>query len=419
MSSTLTTERTTAPTAPAPAPATPAPRPAAERREAAWRIVTAREIAVKIRDRGFLLSTLATLALILGAVALQVYLASTAGKISVAAVGADSGRLVQQAVALADRAGQDVEITVKAEASEEAVREAVRSGDVEAGLIRTPEGWTLLGKTDRDPTASTWIGAAVQNTALEANATGAGTSLDALTRGAALQHTLLSPDETPEAVVHMAVYFFGFLFYLAAVLLGVSLATSIVEEKQNRIVEIIASSIRLRDLLVGKIVGSTVLALTQMLAFAAAAAIGLVAMGESETLGQVTAGLGWFLVYYVVGIAVLACVFAAAGAIATRTEDIQSTTTPVNAIVAVVFIAGISASGTAQTVLSFLPLTSTITMPGRIVAGDTTWWEPALSLLVSLAAAVLVILTSERIYRRALMQTGGRLSFRQALKLGD
>ena len=412
---TLTTEkprRTETVTPPGPAPRH---RPA----KGAWRIVTAREISVKIRDRGFLVSTLVTLAVILGAVGLQFYIASTAGKITVAAVAPTSARLVEQAETMAGQADQDVDITLARQPSEEAVRAAVRAGDVDAGLLLTPDGWTLLGDTDTDSTAATWLGAAVQASAMEANATAAGTSMESLARGATLRHTLLSPDETPEAVVRMATYFFGFLFYLAAVLLGVSLATSIVEEKQNRVVEIIAGSVRLRDLLIGKIVGSTTLALAQMVAFTAAAAIGLVAAGHQETFGQVTAGLGWFLVSYVVGIAVLACVFAAAGAIATRTEDIQSTTTPVNAIVAVVFVAGITASGTAQSVLSFLPLTSTITMPARIIAGDTAWWEPAASLLVSLAAAALIVLGAERVYRRALMQTGRKLSFRQALKLTD
>ena len=51
-------------------------------------------------------------------------------------------------------------------------------------------------------------------------------------------------------------------------------------------------------------------------------------------------------------------------------------------------------------VRSFFPLSSTITMPGRIVAGDTSWWEPVASLLIPLVAAVFVILVSERMYRR-------------------
>lgn len=67
-----------------------------------------------------------------------------------------------------------------------------------------------------------------------------------------------------------------------ATLLTVSLATSIVEEKENRIFEIIANSIRLRDFLLGKIVGNTLMALAQMVVFAAVGVIGLLAMGKSD-----------------------------------------------------------------------------------------------------------------------------------------
>jgi ABC-2 type transport system permease protein len=388
-------------------------------RDQAWCIVAAREMSVKIRDRGFLISTFVTLALILGALGAQVLLGSSGEKVKVAAVGSESSTVIKQAVALADGAGESVKITLMPMASDADVKAAVLSDEVDAGLTTTANGWTLIGKTDRNSNAEIWIGAAVQQSALARNAAAAGTSLDNLARGGDLTYTLLSPDETPEMVVKITIYVFGFLFYLAAVLLGVSLATSIVEEKQSRIVEIIASSIRLRDLLLGKIVGNTVMALAQMAAFAAVGVIGLLAMGKSEVLRQITPGLGWFFLFYAVGIAVLACVFAAAGSISSRIEDIQSTTTPISAAVAVIFIAGISASGTFLKVLSFLPLTSTITMPGRIVAGDTAWWEPVASLLISLVAAVFVIQVSERIYRRALMQTGGKLSIRQALKLTD
>lgn len=400
-------------------PATVRPATPPGRRDAAWRIVAAREMSVKIKDRGFLISTLVTLALILGALGAQVLIGSSAEKISVGTVGADGAAVVKQALALADAAGEELEITAKPLAGDVQVRAAVLAGDVDAGLAGGVGGWTLVGKTDRNSTAAIWIGAAVQQSALELNATAAGTTPAALAEGGSLNYALLSPDETPEMVVKVVTYVFGFLFYLAAVLLGVTLATSIVEEKQSRIVEIIASSIRLRDLLVGKVLGNTLMAMAQMTVFAVSGVIGLIAFGKKDMLEQVTSGLGWFFLFYAVGIAVLACVFAAAGAMATRSEDIQSTTTPISAVVAVVFIAGVSASGTLLTVLSFLPLTSTITMPGRIVAGDTSWWEPVVALLISLVAAVVVIQISERIYRRALMQTGGKLSLRQALKLTD
>ncbi|MER6559478.1 ABC transporter permease [Streptomyces sp. NPDC001027] len=386
---------------------------------AAWRIVAAREISVKLTNRGFLLSTLVTLALIVGAIGLQLYLADSMGKITVAVADQQAGRIAGQAEQLAVRADQDVEITVQQESSADQVREAVRSGDAEAGLLLEGGRWVLLGDTGQNDIAATWIGAAVQSNALAENAQAAGTSLTALSKGAEVKHVLLSADKTPEGAVRMTTYFFGFLFYLAAVLLGAALATSVVEEKQNRIVELIASSVPLRSLLVGKIVGSTLLALAQMALFCLVGIGGLVATGEQDFLADISSGLGWFLVFYVVGIAVLACLFAAAGALATRSEDIQSTTTPVNAITALVFIVGVTVTGNVREILSFIPLTSTVTMPARVLAGETAWWEPAAALGLSIAAAVLIVGVSSRVYRRALLQTDRKLSFRQAMKLTD
>ncbi|MER5830903.1 ABC transporter permease [Streptomyces sp. NPDC002130] len=386
---------------------------------AAWRIVAAREISVKLTNRGFLVSTLVTLALIVGAIGLQLYLADSMGKITVAVADRQAGQIAGQAEQLAVRADQDVEITVRQKTSAEQVREAVRSGDAEAGLLSEGGRWVLLGDTGQNDIAATWIGAAVQTNALDRNAQAAGTSLAALSEGAQVEHVLLSADKTPEGAVRMTTYFFGFLFYLAAVLLGAALATSVVEEKQNRIVELIASSVPLRSLLVGKIVGSTLLALAQMGLFCLVGVGGLMFTGEQEFLADISSGLGWFLVFYVVGIAVLACLFAAAGALATRSEDIQSTTTPVNAITALVFILGVTVSGGVREILSFLPLTSTVTMPARVLAGETAWWEPAVALVLSIAAAVFIVGVSGRVYRRALLQTDRKLSFRQAMKLTD
>lgn len=434
MTSTPETGTTTAPTAAkspssadpsrtaAPAPSdggAPRTRTRTAKVAAPWRIVAAREIQVKLTNRGFLLSTFVTLALIVGAIGLQLFLADSMGRITVAVADQKSGQLATLGEKLALQSDQDVDISVRQESSAEAVRETVRSGEAEAGLLYENGGWTLLGDTGQNDVAATWIGAAVQHSALAANAQSAGTSMEALSKGAQLHHTVLSTDKAPEGAVKMTAYFFGFLFYLASVLLGSALATSVVEEKQNRIVELIASSVPLRALLVGKIVGSTLLALAQMTLFCVVGAVGLLATGETAILADVVGGMGWFLVFYVVGIAVLACLYAAAGALATRSEDVQATTTPVNAITALVFIIGIAASGGMREVLSFIPLTSTVTMPARVLAGEVTWWEPAVALALSLAAAMAIVTLSSRVYRRALLQTDRKLSFGQALKLGD
>lgn len=85
---------------------------------------------------------------------------------------------------------------------------------------------------------------------------------------------------------------------------------------------------------------------------------------------------------------------------------------------AILFI-GIFVSGTGQVVASYVPLVSIVAMPSRVVAGTAAWWEPLISLLIMAATAYGIIVIAEKIYRRSLMQTQGRLSFRQALRVED
>ena len=115
----------------------------------------------------------------------------------------------------------------------------------------------------------------------------------------------------------------------------------------------------------------------------------------------------------------LACLFAVAGALASRTEDLQSTTAPLTIVMMFVYVASFSLSGTALEVASFLPIASVVSMPGRILSGDAAWWEPALALAVMAAFWAATVAVGERIYRRSLLQTGGRVSWRQALHTAD
>jgi ABC-2 type transport system permease protein len=79
-----------------------------------------------------------------------------------------------------------------------------------------------------------------------------------------------------------------------------------------------------------------------------------------------------------------------------------------------IFFGSAFLDGTAQTVVSYLPPASALLMPQRILEGNAAWWEPVVALVILLAAASAVILAAERLYRRSLLQTQGRLSLRQA-----
>ena len=179
-----------------------------------------------------------------------------------------------------------------------------------------------------------------------------------------------------------------------------------------------ASVLPLRHILAGKIIGNALLAIAQVTLLAAVALIGLSQTKWSAFVGTVAGASGWFLLFFLVGFFVVACMFAVAGALASRSEDVQSTSQPVVMLVVLVLVVGMSLSGTAQVVASYVPVVSTVTMPARIMDGSAAWWEPILAIGIAIVAAYVITRLATRLYERSIMRTGGRLSYREAFKLG-
>ena len=260
---------------------------------------------------------------------------------------------------------------------------------------------------------------AVRDAALDRNAAAAGTTVEALERGATLSADRFDGQTTNRGFVQAATFAFALLFLMSALMFGQQIAASVVEEKQSRLVEIIATAIPLRALLAGKVVGNATIALAQVVLFAG---VGLVAVSFtdwSSLLPALSTAVLWFVLFFAVGFFALACLFAVAGALASRTEDLQSTTSPMTTVLMLVYFASFALSGTALKVASFVPIVSVVAMPGRIIAGDAAWWEPVVALLLMAAFSAGTVLVGEKIYRRSLMQTGGRVSWRQALRAAD
>lgn len=111
-----------------------------------------------------------------------------------------------------------------------------------------------------------------------------------------------------------------------------------VEEKQNQVVEILAAAIPTRQLLIGKVLGNTALAVAQVVLLGVLGAIGLLATGNSGLLADIAGGAGWFPIFFLLGFVTLACLWAVVGALATRSEDIQSSSPPPTILVMGVFL---------------------------------------------------------------------------------
>jgi ABC-2 type transport system permease protein len=384
-----------------------------ERLRHAWTLVARREVATKLVDRTFLVGTLLTLALIAAFVVVQAVLSERVSDhrvVATAPARAMADAVAQQAPTL----DEDVRVLVTDVPDDAAARAALTDESADAWLTQGDGGWLLVGRDEVDGDLEEVTATVVRDTTVASNAAAAGTTADAMTRGAQLGTEVLEGDAEQRDFANGMAFALAFLFYLSSLAFGMTLAGSVVEEKQSRIVEIIATKIPVRQLLAGKVIGNTGLAVAQMALYAAIGLVGLSFTSFGSLLPSVTGALGWFLAFFVVGFLLIACLWAVAGALASRTEDLQSTSTPITMLLLGIFFGSAFLDGTAQTVLSYVPPASAVLMPQRILEGSAQWWEPLVALVILLAAAGAVVLVAERLYRRSLLQTQGRISVRQA-----
>ena len=195
-----------------------------------------------------------------------------------------------------------------------------------------------------------------------------------------------------------------------------------VEEKASRVVEVMLSTIRPKNLLAGKVIGIGLLGLGNLLltvgiGLAVAQVTGAIDV-DGAILGAAALALAWF----VVGYAFYACAFACAGALVPRQEELQSTMTPLTLIILVSFFVAFAVledpDGTLAHVTAFIPMTAPMTMPPRIVTGDAPPWEIVASLAVTIGASLALIPLAARIYEGGILRTGSSLKLREAWRAG-
>lgn len=229
---------------------------------------------------------------------------------------------------------------------------------------------------------------------------------------------LLSPDAAPGPLRYLLGIAFGLVFMMAAMMFGTPIATSVVEEKQTRVIEILLSSIPARVLLAGKVIGNTILAISQILLLVAVGTVGLIVTGQTEILAGLGGPVVWFAVFFLFGFILLAAMFAAAGSMVSRQEDVGATMTPVMYLTMIPYFLVIffGDNPVVMTVLSYVPFSAPVGMPIRLFFNEAEWWEPLLSLVIMLVACVIVIALGAKIYENSLLKMGARVKFREALR---
>jgi ABC-2 type transport system permease protein len=383
-------------------------------------VVATREVVVRALNKGFLIGLLVTIAMIGGLIGFTSYMDSRTESFDVAVVADDepAAAALESAADSRDVADDDIELHVvrvdDAAAAEAALEDETADAWLSSGATGA-DGWTLSGWREPDADLAQLIETTVRDQVLAERASDAGTSMSALTAGSEIETERLDGNPVDPQVVFVAGFVLAFLFFMGAVGSGAMIAGSVIEEKQSRLVEIIATAVPLRQLLAGKIIGSSAIALGQNLLLAAVGLVGTSFTDLSAILPAMTATMLWFVVFFTVGFVAVAALYAVAGSLASRTEDLQYTTGPLMMLLMGVYIVTFSADGTLERVLSYIPPASIVSMPVRVLGGDALWWEPLVSLLILLVTTVGAVLLSERAYRGALMQTGGRVTWRTAM----
>ncbi len=268
--------------------------------------------------------------------------------------------------------------------------------------------------------------------------------------------------ESSSALSMALAYIFGIIMYMFVLIYGAQVMMGVIEEKNSKVLEVVVSSVRPFELMMGKIVGIALVAVTQFLIWVAVLVVGgmvavnnfvaadLVTAAQAGTpaadmaaqqLGAMAGGefdpdavaalaglmdVGYlvkvlvvFLFYFVGGYLVYAAAFAAVGSAVENAQDAQQFQTPITLPIIFGFLGMISAmrdpGGSLAFWLSIIPFTSPMVMVARIPYGVPAW-ELALSIALLVITFVVMVWLAGKIYRVGIFMYGKKPSFREIAK---
>ncbi len=237
-----------------------------------------------------------------------------------------------------------------------------------------------------------------------------------------IEVTTLEEQDVQDDAKRGAAFAGAILLYISIIMFGQFVAMGTVEEKQNRVVEVILSRVRPWQVLVGKVVGIGFLGLLQLLILAGAA----YASAQLADLPDIdVAAIGLPIIaslffWFILGYAFYAFLYAAVGSTVSRQEDLQGAIMIPIILIMPGYLLAIFAAENPEallpTVASWLPPWAPFVMPVRIAAGVTQPWEIVVAVVGTVLGAVALVWIGSRVYSGALLRTGSKVKLREAWK---
>ncbi len=219
-------------------------------------------------------------------------------------------------------------------------------------------------------------------------------------------------------------YLFSFLLYFSLIMFGTSVLRSVVEEKQNRIVEVLLSSVNAKELMTGKILGNAITGVVQMAIWLMPVLIvlstAIFTLPKEIVMELNPYLLLYFLLNFFIGLVTFLGLFAMVGAIFDNDQDAQSGMWPLMLLIMIPFFITISMFKNPNNSLVFItsmaPFSSIIVMPARMTVVPVPLWQMIATIVINILTLVLIFPAAGKIYRVGILMTGKKPKLKDLIK---
>ena len=304
------------------------------------------------------------------------------------------------------------------EANAMLVREIVRNGDATAGLVAD----TIFTTSDTPGSFPALLSQAVVTLETVQKLQLAGLSAAQVAELQAIrppeQVVVGKTESAGRSIIGVVV---GIVLYLALTFAGNAIATAVATEKSTRISEVLIAILRPSQILVGTVVAVGLVTLSQLLVLVTPLAV---AIGVTDIidLPQVAASdLALAVIWFGLGFALYAFVFAAAAALVDKITEVSSAVLPVTFVLLAGYLVAITVvwsdpNSVASVIASIFPFSAPMAMPIRWATGEVPIYQLLLAITFTAATALALVALASAIYGRALLITGRRVKIREIVR---
>lgn len=385
-------------------------------------LVASREVSTRIRSKGYLISTVVAVVMLVG---FAVVMKAVGGSVSNQSVGVTPTTAALAPGLRAAGNALGLRVTVHQVTSEAVGLQQVRDGALDGLLVGTGDRIQVVVKQDITRDLRDLLGVLAGQLTLNQQIIdlhGDPAKVRAATQEAGVRVLPLLPPHNYQTQQLILGIIAGILIYMSLMINGQGLAQGVVEEKSSRVVELLLATVRPAQLMAGKVLGIGLVGLIQI------AVIGAAGVAAGLTLGALTISVSaavstvaWLVTWYLLGFLMYAIVIAALAALVSRQEDASGVVMPALMLVVLGYALGVSVlpadpGSSLIAVLSLIPVFAPTLMPMRLAMGGVPGWQEALAVVLVVAVIPVLIWLSGRIYRNAVLRTGARVRWAEALR---